>query len=444
MFMKSIIQRLCKQILELISSASSSFYTSSNESSLLNYPNNDDRNNDDEDNDDNDKKQFRQWNEVVCSLFRRDGIANRTHSLISIAEQSSPCFFANKHRQQQQYERSLGCGVTFLQHIQQDCTWDCGISCLEMVILWLTQSHNGTFNDKNLGLNECDHSVLRSWMIQTVATESIWTIDLLYVLRKLLRQNDAVSSSRTTDETVGAKDYEQLSLPMFSHTYCSYLMCTRSMMIKNEYETLQYYTPKFREDRIRIAQRLQQILKDDNMISSSTNCANCCCVQQFPYLTTNQIIHCIRNKNCVAIALIDNHAFTSYRQYLPSASKTLSTASPPRSTHETLSKHTPTQYVGHYIILTGISYDTVHVKQARVAAAGLADMTNNKSTTNMTVEPSQFKSVHGYDENCCLVVQNPSNSVNESPNFITLSHFEYAWKAYGTDDDIIFIVRHDS
>jgi hypothetical protein len=163
MFIKSIIQRLCEQILELISSASSSFYTSSKESSLLNYPNNDDRDNDNEgdvDSDDNDTKQFRQWNEVVCSLFRRDGIANRTHSLISTAEQSSPCCFANQHRQQQQYDRSLGCGVTFLQHIQQDCTWDCGISCLEMVILWLTQSHNGTFDDK---LNERDHSGLRSF-----------------------------------------------------------------------------------------------------------------------------------------------------------------------------------------------------------------------------------------------------------------------------------------
>jgi hypothetical protein len=70
MFIKSIIQRLCEQILELISSASSSFYTSSNESSLLNYPNYDDRNNDNEgdaDNDDNDKKQFRQWNARRCN-----------------------------------------------------------------------------------------------------------------------------------------------------------------------------------------------------------------------------------------------------------------------------------------------------------------------------------------------------------------------------------------
>ena len=60
------------------------------------------------------------------------------------------------------------------------------------------------------------------------------------------------------------------------------------------------------------------------------------------------------------------------------------------------------------------------------------------------------------DTNCCFVIYNPAatisctsdmqrhlNHISSSsmPTYVTLSHFETSWRSYGTDDDILFVVR---
>ena len=289
--------------------------------------------------------------------------------------------------------------VPSISHMQQQFNWDCGISCLQMAILWLMQSDDDdVLEDRATTKLPSDCTALRTWITQTIATESIWTIDLLFVLQKHLQGCFDTTLKRRDAICCGGR--------------CSYLLLTRSIAIPKDYANVQYYKSKFQEDRQRVTQRLQQVRKHDESIGMSHDS-----VRQWRHpLAMQQVIHCIQYKNCIAIALIDHTAFTCYGRS-DDGSK-------------------PKQYIGHYILLTGISYDPSHIQKA---LSGF-----HANTVNCSMKPSLELSSNGIaTDEFCLVVQDPSHSVQAAPNFVTIQHFEHAWRAYGTDEDILFISRQD-
>lgn len=56
--------------------------------------------------------------------------------------------------------------VRVVPFVPQRSYWDCGLACIEMVLQFLNRKH-------------CSFEVLR----EKIATESIWTIDLAYLLK---------------------------------------------------------------------------------------------------------------------------------------------------------------------------------------------------------------------------------------------------------------------
>lgn len=102
-------------------------------------------------------------------------------------------------------------------------------------------------------------------------------------------------------------------------------------------------------------------------------------------LKWSRVLELVSRIDCIAILLVDN-----------------SILRPPFLTT------TKTTYAGHYVVVCG-----------------------------MTVDPDDCGK--GSDENC-VAIKNPA-SPNET-DYIPSSHLEKAWKTTGTDDDIIFVVKH--
>ena len=91
----------------------------------------------------------------------------------------------------------------------------------------------------------------------------------------------------------------------------------------------------------------------------------------------------VQRDDCVAIALVDNSILTRPR------------------------KQQQRPYAGHYIVLAGVTRDAKHLKKANEA-----------------------------QRDVCFVIYNPAVG---GPLYLSLGDFERAWRAEGTDEDIIFV-----
>lgn len=263
-------------------------------------------------------------------------------------------------------------GVTLLNHIRQKQTWDCGVACLLMIADWLTATTTET-------IDECacatDATPLRASILEMIATESIWTVDLLFILQAW--QENCQSSCS--------------SMGSFS-----FMFSTLSMLANEAWRHVQYYSNSFEPDRDRVSHRLEAI-RPQNVLQSSTN---------FPLAL---VAECIQNRNCVAIALIDT----------------------PRKDEARGNSEEPpvlaASYVGHFILLTGISYDSNHLKQARQLSRDAVGCENTNDNAPY-----------------CFVVYNPGyDTEHGGVCYWTVSHFERSWRTSGTDEDIIFVKRHE-
>ncbi|GKY92530.1 hypothetical protein MPSEU_000223300 [Mayamaea pseudoterrestris] len=104
-------------------------------------------------------------------------------------------------------------------------------------------------------------------------------------------------------------------------------------------------------------------------------------------LSMRRFIHLIKQPNCVAIALVDNSILMG-PHYKTGMTK---------------------QYTGHYILILGVSRDT-----------------------------SSLDTIH----DICLVIENPGMAASHLDcHLLSLEHFEKAWRAPGTDEDVVFIVK---
>ena len=92
-----------------------------------------------------------------------------------------------------------------------------------MILQWLRESNNNNEDKEHINAdNECkaaiaDHLRLeKNWLIEYVATESIWTIDLVMLLQHII--SDGINSSNEEEEHSSTTNHEQYS---FSYLFCS-------------------------------------------------------------------------------------------------------------------------------------------------------------------------------------------------------------------------------
>lgn len=338
----------------------------------------------------------------------------RTGNLPSVSKKADANFNAAR--------ASSNRGISILPHCKQLNNWDCGIACVLMIQRWLKDlSQNdallydslllddGTKYGESTALSN-DEIADREWMVNALETSSIWTIDLVILLHNLFSKHS---------DTVPDSDRS---------TRASYLFCSQNLSVDESYLNFSYYKKSFQRDTSRVVNRFQLAEK-----------------LQLPTLSVpggvrlDYVLNIVSRTNCVAIVLLDNYVLinpdrTHYNKIFDSISSQSDVKSrvidevisseddvKSTSTHDTNSFQ-PTEsqhsYTGHYVIVCGISTDVMDVAEAE---------------RKIKHKHSGHQPKYSY----CLVIKNPGN--NNATDYITPCHFERAWRANGTDHDIIFV-----
>jgi len=268
--------------------------------------------------------------------------------------------------------------ITRINHCEQSETWDCGVACLLMILRWLNDldlSLTGSLQPDNEVCIDFDQSCPLSeaeidekkWMLETLGTESIWTIDLIFLLDKLILRK----KRKKNREGRGTAD-------------ASYLFCSSNLGVNESYRGFNFYKQTFREDEDRV-KKLFRMTCDSGFSL----------VRTF-YLDLNFVLYLVTRENCVAIVLLDDNLLGNG---MFSSNKELKL------------------FTGHFVILCGISFNKADITQAEAYGVG---------------KGSRY----------CMVLKNPGNS--QATVFVTPLQFERAWRAEGTDHDIVFINAHTS
>lgn len=254
-------------------------------------------------------------------------------------------------------------------HLRQKHDWDCGIACILMSLEWL-------------GMSRVDAGI-EDWCISTVATRSIWTIDLVFILNKLM---SAKSCNFNT-----LKEYTD----DMSHFSCFF--SSRSLSANPAFCSYPYYASNFASDYLRVQSRLKDVKNHT--------------IQQ-PYLDIMEVVKLVKRQDCIAIALVDNNLLgkcTCNNDMNSPIESQLTTGS----------------YTGHYIVLGNISYDPDDIflsqKSVHDAEASTASIDSSSNPP------------------FCFVIHNPGSDMPF--DYVSVSNFQQAWRAQGTDDDIIFIQK---
>ena len=274
---------------------------------------------------------------------------------------------------------SLG-QATNISHCQQLETWDCGITCIQMILRWLRSNGNAAKNDTFGGsMPLTAHEILdRHELRKAIATDSIWTIDLIWILNKVLSRELALQTSTN-------------SCANYSSRRASYLFSSRRLGVDESYRAFKYYKRSFRIDEKRVKQLFHSAHDQKFPMVQMSN------------LDFDVVMGMISRDDVVAMALVDNNVFRRYDEE-------------PELDWDGNYVYEPflNSFSGHYVLLCGISDEKCHVENAKGDKAGDRD-----------------------EGNYCIVMKNPGST--QSAEFITPKLFEAAWKAKGTDNDIIFI-----
>lgn len=243
-----------------------------------------------------------------------------------------------------------------------------------------------------------DEIACRESMMNELGTSSVWTIDLVILLNNLITKRYDTSEKRKP----------------------SFLFCSRNLSVDQSYFQFTYYKDAFESDTSRVINRFK--------IAEKLNLPTLSVPQG---IRLNHVLDVISNRNCVAIALLDNNILMNPdRSDIPekntSTNETQSESKLP--IEEVFNKKVDNEvvcreiiesqqlYTGHYIVLCGISIDPVDVAEAK-----------------KKVKHQQHRSECSF----CLVIKNPG--ISKCVDFVTPDHFEQAWRASGTDQDMIFI-----
>lgn len=182
-------------------------------------------------------------------------------------------------------------------------------------------------------------------MLDTLGTQSVWTIDLFVLFSGMCAEKQ-----------------------------CGYLLCSKTLGVDREHNSLHYYEKAFGKDQMRV---------DELFAKAHDLGLNMCSAS---HLGLAQVIRLVAQPHIVAIILLDNSVLRGTRQ----------------------------TYAGHYVILCGLSCDPAHARKSR---------------------KSDRKSTDEY----CMVVKNPGSG-NEV-DYVSPFLLEKAWRAKGTDDDILFVTK---
>lgn len=149
------------------------------------------------------------------------------------------------------------------RHIHQADTWDCGLTCVQMVMYWLDSSSKAATSQDNQEKH-------RKWMMDFVETKSLWTIDLVILLQHMLQE---ASSSST------------------------YVFCSSNFGVDESYNNLHYYRDAFSADEVRV-RKLFNIAEKQNLP-----------LMQVHHMSLNILISLVLREDVVAIVLVDNNIF---------------------------------------------------------------------------------------------------------------------------------------
>jgi len=261
---------------------------------------------------------------------------------------------------QNHLETFLGCPLetysknlqySFLTPIHQQEDWDCGVACLLMMLRWLLQPTKVLLPSGRLSPEE---DVLRTAILNQIASPSIWTADLVWQLHRLLTNND--------DDCC----YHDYGVPKLS---ARFLFCSQTMQVVTEHSSMDYYEENFDQDHIRVTRLFDQ-LQDETPSA----------LHSLPKLFFSWVLAAVQNPNCIAMVLVDNSL---------------------------LCKEVSRAYAGHYVLLCGTSCEEEHIERS------------------------------GTEESYCLMLCNPGRGAS----MVCPVLFEKAWRAQGTDEDILFLVR---
>eukprot|EP00559_Dactyliosolen_fragilissimus_P008486 CAMPEP_0184869354 /NCGR_PEP_ID=MMETSP0580-20130426/33761_1 /TAXON_ID=1118495 /ORGANISM="Dactyliosolen fragilissimus" /LENGTH=389 /DNA_ID=CAMNT_0027370779 /DNA_START=549 /DNA_END=1718 /DNA_ORIENTATION=+ len=325
------------------------------------------------------------------------------------------------------------CGVTHITHCHQDETWDCGIVCLQMILRWLNhirtcgggdeiESQKLSFINETITKHDSDFEkpqqrqlehtqsresqygssipqtpeecLQKKWMINTIQTESIWTIDLVILIDKLFsRGNNFLCSEGFPHNLSHNLDSQQ------QQYYINYLFCSRELGVDESYYRIKYYEYNFRNDEIRV----NKLFKYAKQMGLPT--------LKISHLDLSYVVEIVSRQNCVAIVLLNNRVLGNSQ-----------------NNHRiTLSKQNNEKfYSGHYVILCGVSYDKDDITKAE------SNCVNNHHK----------KYGHEPRDKYCMVIKNPGSK--NATEFVTPKKFDSAWKSSGTDNDIIFLAIHEN
>jgi hypothetical protein len=327
------------------------------------------------------------WNQAVAKLLRR----SEFHTRASDSRTTT----------------TINTLYTPIPHVRQLETWDCGVACVQMAWLWLNDSpscsassrsiQSSTTNSTDTDTDDTntmvaatsgDHDNQRDWMLQQLQTQSVWTVDLVLLLDHLIRSSGSSISQQEA----------------------SFLFSSNTLQVNETLGDIGYYRAAFLEDQRRVREHFGEI-KRRQLLTVLQRC-----------LPLEQIVALVREPDCIAICLVDNVVLLAHDDDDIVDNDDENTGDMICSAYTTASNHAGTQqhlhgvddtYAGHYILLQGTSYQDDHLQQAGGTSIGA-----------------------GY----CFVVQNPGRS---GTTYLSPDRFERAWRAEGTDEDILFVTKHN-
>ena len=294
--------------------------------------------------------------------------------------------------------------VTKIMHCQQPETWDCGLTCIQMVIRWIRgvdSMHSKDLDAADLLDNDepvyryggtspltTQEIVQKHWLVKTIETESIWTIDLVMILESILHPRLPIMGANTNNNSTvynGEKDF----LSDEQSESVSYLFCSRNMGVDQSYKGLKYYKRSFRKDERRVKKLFTQAHANHLPMTRISN------------LKLDFVVNMVQKENVIAMVLIDNNVLRRCDVE-------------PELDWDGTFFYDPSYmtFSGHYVLLCGISTEKTDLDRA------LCDDTD-------------------VDTGYCMILKNPGSP--EATDFVHPTLFERSWKAKGTDNDIVFI-----
>lgn len=298
--------------------------------------------------------------------------------------EEGPCFSGTRRTREELQTSALTTRkVTNISHCQQQDFWDCGVTCIQMILRWFRDC--STVEEGCSGLSKHDHwkstSPLtpeemedRGRIQRVIGTQSIWTIDLFMILDRILSQSLQLCTRIN-----------------FQSVMVSLLYSSRKLGVDESHKSLNYYKNAFRWDESRVKRQFKLAHEKHLPMTEMRN------------LDMGIVIDLVSREDVVAMALIDNNVIRRYDEE-PEMDWNGNYIYDPKIM----------TFSGHYVLVCGTSSELMDLSRAK----------GNKWRGN---DGKQI----------CMVIKNPGST--EPVDLLTVDLFESAWKSNGTDDDIIFI-----